>query len=387
MLAAQQSSEPDRMRGKVALITLHRVPNYGSVLQAFASQMVFEKLGFSVEIIDYCPPNLGDSFNSAVARSSWDNSPLRRFVYRVFWGKQVARSRTVFRSYLTKLNLTSATYSSIEELQAYTTDADIFCVGSDQVWNTTYNSPEHNGGGTSPFLLSFVTSSCHKISLASSIGKNRLSQDERKMFRSGLADFSTVSVREASAVSLLSEIGIPATQVIDPTLMLERDEWAFEHDIGSRRSPYILVYQLNSGPEFDRVVDAVSRRLKLPVVRLIVRQHRFKGSSGKMIQPSVEGWVSAFLHASHVVTDSFHGTAFALNFERELTVVMPPKFSERLFSLLKLIGAEQRIVPLGGTPHLSPMNWSLHASRLREARDEARNWVVSNLEGIRNDSS
>lgn len=363
------------MGKKISVITLHRVMNYGSVLQSYATQTLLQKFGYDVEFVDYRRPDLGDSFRDVVARTSWNGDPLRRAVYRAVWGKQIARNRRVFNAYVSeKLVLTPVEYGSSAELRASPPEADLYCVGSDQVWNDDYNV-----GGSEPFFLDYAGSDSPKISYASSIGKSEVSDAETKLIETYLPNFSGVSVREYSSVSLLARLNIEAKHVLDPTLTLTPAEWDDEHLVGSQRPPYLLVYQLNKSPEFDARVEELCRRTGLTPLRLTIWQKRYQSLGGKLVQPSVEEWVTAFRRASHVITDSFHGVAFSINFERPLTVVLPPKYQERLRSILDLVKAVDRVALPGEALCLEEMDWETHTKCLNEAREDSLEWLQKHI--------
>lgn len=107
---------------------------------------------------------------------------------------------------------------------------------------------------------------------------------------------------------------------------------------------YVLEYELNDNPLLRKVSRAIARRNGWHVIRLETFPKLRPSTTRIVNQPDVSEWLSLFRHASFVVTDSFHGTAFSLNLNRPFHVVQPPKYTSRLSSILKLTGTESRVV-------------------------------------------
>jgi len=355
---------------KVALLTLHRVKNYGSVLQTLATQELLKGLGWNVEVTDYWRPDLTDSIDEIAERMGW-GSPVRRRVYRLVWGRWATRNRDVFTGFLNaEVTLSPRSYVGYEELKTDPPVADAYVVGSDQVWNDDYNV-----GGSEPFFLAHAPSGAPRVAFASSFGKPELNDAERDLVRAHLNRFTAVSVREMSAVGLLAAHGVEATPVADPTLAVSPDLWARVAGSPVVSDPYVLVYRLNASAEFSRVVKSVAASLGVPAKRIALKTRR-KSNATRVVQPSVYEFVSLFRQATHVVTDSFHGTVFSLVFRRPFTVVLPPKYGERLRSILSIVGLEDRIVAAGAPPRLDDINWEPVDISLREYRESTHAFLA-----------
>ena len=184
---------------RVAIVTLHRVYNYGSVLQAYATQKVFEKRGHDTKIIDYITPQ----------RTKW----------RLFWGKGAeGQSNIIYRiakigSFIlkektfgdfvrTRLNLTKQ-YVTSEDLQRDPPQADLYITGSDQTWNSQYNEGIDKG-----FFLDFLPENDRRIAFVSSFGKTELDKGEIEETKRLLSRYEKISVREDSAVKIILDLGM-----------------------------------------------------------------------------------------------------------------------------------------------------------------------------------
>lgn len=328
----------------IAVMTLHNSPNYGSCLQTYATQTVLADLGLNTEIIDYyredaIPENETDRAlnGQLVKKMPIFKLPGMKTLARIPVSRIVARRAAPLNEFRrTKLELSPKKYYSFEELEQDTPQADIYCTGSDQVWNSVWNK-----GFNKAFYLEFAPEGAKRIAYAASIGKAVLEDWEREPMYEALAKYSHISVREEEAVESLDSIGIHgAVPVIDPTLMLTRDDWG---RIASNKripaQPYILIYQLNKNPEFDQYAQELSKKLGLPLYRIAYGIHEKRKGEHTIVCPKVEEFLGLFLSAEYVLTDSFHGAAFSLNLGRKFVAISPGRFSGRIMNLLNMTGS------------------------------------------------
>lgn len=332
------------MSRKVGVITLHNSPNYGSCLQTYATQVVLARVGANAEIIDYyrkdaIPENEVDRAlnGQLVKKMPIFKVPGVKQIAKIPVSRMVARRRAPLDEFRhSKLALTERPYYSAEELDANPPVADVYCTGSDQVWNSIWNN-----GFDRAFYLSFAPEGKRKIAYAASIGKAKLEDWEAEPMRKALSSYSCISVREQEAADLLESIGVHgAVPVIDPTLMLNREDWEVIADGWVSSEPYILVYQLNRNAEFDSYVQKVSKKTGLKVMRIAYGVHEKRSGENAVVCPSVGRFLSLFLGAEIVITDSFHGTAYSVNLGKKFVTISPGRFCGRIANLLQMTGLE-----------------------------------------------
>lgn len=322
---------------KIAIITLHRVYNYGSVLQAYATQRVFEKHGYDVKIIDYITPQ----------RTKW----------RLFWGKgSEGQSNIIYRiakigSFIlkektfgsfvkTRLNLTKK-YVTADELQKEPPEADVYVTGSDQTWNSQYNEGIDRG-----FYLDFLPDNARRIAFVSSFGKTELDKSEIDETRRLLSRYEKISVREDSAVKIITDLGLEVpTHLIDPTLMLDKEEWLKIASPRLIKEPYLILMLLynedNHATEYARKI-ADKKGLKL--VKISWEMKKPPLVDHLFTHRSPADFLSLFYGADFVVTNSFHGLAFSLNLEKQFIMIPRNEFNSRIESLLRLCSLSDRLV-------------------------------------------
>ena len=365
---------------KVALFTIFRVPNFGSVLQAYATQHVLEQQGHECVVIDYYKANsLWKKMRTAF-------SPYR-IACRLGIKPQFRKPRQLNKFIKENIHL-SKRYEGVESLKKVDWKSyDAIIVGSDQVWNARYH------GKDNVYLLSFIQDDVVRYSLASSFASKEILGDCKEEYGNALSKFRAISVRESNGVRLVKslKIGKNAQLVLDPTLWLSGESWLsqFKPDKKASREPFILLYMwtyaFEPRPYIYRVLQYWQNRLGGCKVIALEGSPKEKDCGMKIsdvADSTIPEFMSLFANASLVVTSSFHGTAFALNFGRPLISIVPDgNGDDRQSSLLLSVGAENSIVHINDVPsEINPYydNNKVENS-LEQLRKESIQWIVSNI--------
>ncbi len=329
---------------KIDVITLHRIVNYGSVLQAYATQAVLTQKGYEVEFIDYYPERM--HMLGMLKRIKNKSNLLRRnilvrTVARIIMLPSYIQRFGVFKKFLKKyLKMTPKTYQTEEELEEDIPQADIYCTGSDQVWNTGWNEKIDY-----PFFLKFVPKNKKCIAIAASFGKSELEDWEKEETKELLSKYSALSMRELSGVKIAKDLGFEdAINILDPTLLLNGEEWSQLASDKYSNQDYVFVYNLNRNKKIDAYVQKLAKEKKLKIYYVSYCLHEFYKKGKMKCNVKVEDFLSLIKNAKYVVTDSFHATAFSINFNTQFMIVFPEKYSTRVESILKITGLEERIV-------------------------------------------
>jgi hypothetical protein len=362
---------------RVGLVTIFQVPNYGSVLQAFATQYVLEKNGVDCDIINYHYPN-----EWHFAQGTPRPNKIKALIRKVFPSKKESVLEHFRHDYL---NLTRK-YFSLDELQSANWDKyDAFISGSDQIWNYRFTH------GDSFFMLSFVPDDKPRISIASSFAQKSIPDSFRSKYHQELSKYRSLSVREQNGVSIIkNEIAIdkPVEVILDPTLLLDRNEWL--SIVGNKSSkvkePYILLYlwkyAFEPRPYIYDVVKYFQK--KMGGQKMLVLEGYEKNDMTKDMNlvncstSTIEEFMWLFANASLVVTSSFHGTAFALNFGVPLVSVVPQNSSDdRMTTLCQLLDVENCLAPIGKKLSLIEPSYDIlsQQKRLNDVRQGCLNWI------------
>lgn len=321
---------------KAAVLTLHQVDNYGTQLQALATQEKLKEYFDDVSFIDYRRP---DTYGKGLLDTFAQGNPIRAAVIL----PTLLRWKSIFGQFRKEhLNLTDKVYYSDSDFNDFQNDADVYFTGSDQVWNAGWN------GGVIPyFYLSFVQDSKPKYAYASSFGRTTITEDEVNASKRYIERYTEITVREESGVDIVKkQYGFSnVKRVVDPTLAMPPEFWRkVGNDINKMPNDYILIYNLNRNADFDRYASLVSKTTGLPLYRFCTRYDQILQSGKSLIIPEILDLVTLIDKAKYVITDSFHATAFSMNLNTEPICVYPNKYSTRIAEFLKLVGSEQRHV-------------------------------------------
>lgn len=345
------------MTKKIGIATIVKVNNYGAELQAFATQRKLSLLGYDAELIDYRYYkiwNFKDSKMSApLIPMNIKGKVAYWFKYRLINAiaecvlpllkKSVKNRMLRFELFHKKNSKFSRLYASMDDLYLNPPQYDVYMTGSDQVWNPAASS------SIEPYFLTFAPANKKKISYASSFGVN--SVDERIMKKMGewLCDYTNIAVRENSGIGLAKELsGKDASWVIDPTLLLTKEEWlTVAVDYPHMPQHYVLIYDLAESVAIDKLALKIAKERNIPVYRICKRAYGMKKKAGviNILDAGPAEFLSLIANAEYVVANSFHGTAFSVNFRTPFFTVLSSqkKNNSRIESLLELVKLKNRI--------------------------------------------
>lgn len=362
---------------KVGILTILDVANFGSMLQAYALGVVVERLGCEVEFVDYWRRDYttGHKVRTFLHDASLGSFP-RRVVFALSALLFYVPIRRRVRRFVTRRFHFTRSYHSFSELQRRPPVADCFVCGSDQIWNSVYN-----GGIDCSFYLDFTDSP--RVAYAASSGMDAFPDAELPEIKELLGRFRALSVRESQTCAYLHSLGFPSVRhVLDPSLLLGGDEWrgvaGFARTDGrnSDSSRYLLVYSVerfNNDFIFSQARRiARERGLKMYVVCTTypVKAKEY-GFDRVFAMADVPTFLRLMAGADFVVASSFHGTAFALNFNKDFITISAGKYNIRMESLVRQFGIEHRIVEGRevGSEELLPIDYEVINRKLAQERE------------------
>ena len=329
----------------VNVITRHAPTNYGSLLQAIATQRVIMNLGHECRIINYipkCETGVRMAITQREQKTKWRHNPIKKAIYLMVAEPETLLMDRKFLAMRKKYLLMGpccATTGELKKLYAEKKD-EVFLTGSDQVWG-----PISTGHYDPTYFLDFVPKSSRKLAFAASFGKAIFDEQTLKEYGVLLKKYDSLAVRENVAVELLKKMDISAKQVLDPTLLMDADAWSEYVKPMKKPEKYVLVYQIHANSDLDHYAVKFAEKAELPLLRVSPLLHQAKRSGKFVYCPDISGFLDLVKNAAYMVTDSFHGTAFAINFNTQFVEVLPNTgTSSRNQSILELTGLTDRIV-------------------------------------------
>lgn len=336
----------------VGIITIHKIENYGSVLQAYALQRQCELLGYDVKVIDYQYPN---KFQKAQPANIEPDSIIttKQKILKYLYAIQILLHNHRIRGFSKRHhNLTDRCYLSPDDILTNPPKFDIYLTGSDQVWNS------HFCKGDPTFLLHFAPDDANKVSYGSSFGSSGFNDKYKDLYIKLLSRYSSLSVREAAGIHIINNLIHKESKVVlDPTLLLGPSEW---NKIATPRrvikEKYILCYFLNYAfdayPYVDELADHFQKITGYKIVRVGKPPKKIYGFNTKfVVEASPESFIALFRDAEMVLTTSFHGTAFSVNYGKPFISVIGSKDTKdsRVVDFLKLLNLESQQLVMNET--------------------------------------
>ncbi len=377
---------------KIGLLTIHDTPSFGGTLQGFALWKYLEDQGYDCEIIDLHRPSAHVDYVSsmrfkplrqkrkdvkhkikAILRSLYERILCRNIRYRNGQKEKYDEFNSAIKF--------SKPYRSIDQLYANPPEYDVYIAGSDQLWNP--DQPYC----IEPYLLTFVTDKTKKkISFATSIGINYLTEQEKNLFKCGLDDFNSISVRENQAKILLeSFVNRKVEKVCDPTFLIDRDYWLSLASPAIEDKPYILLFTLKLHKNLLDYCIKLSEQNGLGLVFLINKSLPQNELYKTVSNAGPQEFLRYIANASLVITDSFHGTVFSIILQTSnfFTYIAPnDKRGSRITDLLTVFGLKNHL--LTNTPRFDELNqikpdYDRTVEIIKEERARAKEYLSSVL--------
>lgn len=371
---------------QVGLITYHSPYNYGSVLQAYATQRAFRSLtGVEPEIVDYRPTEGDNYYRKLYFRHQGPKAILADLTMLPVQGKRERRAER-FESFIDDdMGKTPKVYKEPDELGELADRYDVVISGSDQIFNKHSNEMDRLGWEyIKPYTLAW--SNARKVSYGSS--PSSMTDDDIRKIAPDLLKFDRLSAREDDACERLGRLlGKPITNVCDPTLLLTGDQWSgIEKPYGSGLpEEYIFFYSLKRPrpcmrDSFPRLRE-LSKRTGLPVA-VVTPLGGYVPPSKELVNCLDAGpleFLSLARGARGVITDSYHGTLFSLNFKRPFWTVEKAATDSRKQRILEKLGMRGRIVE--SIDHIDfrdvDIDWDGVNERLGAFRQQSFDYITS----------
>ncbi len=373
---------------KIGIMTINSAYNYGCVLQAWALQKYLENEGHQVSIINYRIPEIDNTYRLFREKQRFSIAPinnvynyLRHVKFNLTQAPRI-RKAAKFEHFINEVMNTTQVFSSFRELVEGKAgkDYDVLITGSDQVWNGTITK------GLKPaYFLDFDHSGKRKISYAASIGKKELMNAEKEFFKNYLAEYESIAVRENSAAELLAPlVKKPVEVVLDPTLLLDREDFDTLKQPSKYQKPYIFVHVIGKDARLRKIVTILSEQTGLPIVQNRMKK-QFPDELGRFSDAGPEEFIGLIEGAQLVITNSFHATVFAVIYEKNFITIPHELYPERMENLLKELSMENHLIASveelpGSVAELQP-DYTAVKKKLKKRQQESREYLKRAVNG------
>lgn len=391
---------------KIGIVTFVKADNYGAELQAYALQKKLNCMGYDAEVLDLekeegvmstSKKNIITSLKNRIAYYGiWKGTikfvclvidSLREKKNRKQFKDNYIQKHIIFENFFKEKIKHSPNHIMLSEVYDTRLPYDVYIAGSDQIWN--YMQTRR----LDVYFLKFANRfKAKKISYAASFSVSKIPEDLKHTYKELINNIDSISVRETNAINIVKTLtNRNAEQVLDPTLLLTKQEWV-DYVSNKHYSPvkgeYIIVYTLSGSKYIYDLAKDVAHRLG--DVRIINIKDTFQTSREEayiinLFDAGPSEFITLFSRASYVITDSFHGTAFSINFNIPFTTMLNPvsNMNQRALSLLELTGLKNdRLIyddGKGAKPYSLTIDFSEANRVIKEWREKSVSFLIKNL--------
>ena len=329
---------------EIGIITFQNVENYGAALQCRALYTFLVESGNDVQVIDYRCPVVESAYRIFPKFRKNIFILVRQYIGAIYNYHRLIKRKKKFQQFLDDFNKTPP--MEIDEVCKTHFDYDLIIAGSDQIWN-----PNITNGFDKVYFLN-IGGNFRKAGYAISMGDITYSQFSAKEFSDNIKRFDYLSFREPDAADFINKkTGKNFPQVLDPTLLLTREQW--DKIIGNIKlnipDKYVFVYFVvdgQSSQEIIKIADRLSKQNSIPIVYLKMNRKirdPFKNRVITVIDAGPREFLYFIKNASFVVTSSFHGTALSCIYQKDLNVVIPDQKGSRVAAIAEMFHLNDRV--------------------------------------------
>ena len=320
---------------KIGIMSMQRVANYGSFLQAYGLKKVIEEMGNQVVFVDYKPEKPIVPYS----RKEFFREKLKRFyllekiyyIYQIRIRKNKSFHYSYTKDYLPLLN--------VGLKRKYHTPVDVLLIGSDEVFNCLQSGVNV---GFSRELFGQNNKAKKVITYAASFGNTTydrlIEYHVKSKVEKWIGDLRAISVRDNNSKSIIEKFGRNPLKHVDPVLISNYDKEIPNIQI---KNNYILVYTYDSRHYSEEEIKIIKKFAKYNKKKIVtIGKHQWWSDIKIDCDPFT--MLAYFKDADFVFTDTFHGTVFSIKYNKKFTTLIRENNKEKLRDLLEIFEMTDR---------------------------------------------
>ncbi len=383
---------------KIGIVSLvYGSNNYGGILQGYALAKACQKLGYDAKQI-----SIEFSKTTEQLKNSKEKDLFTRFIkkktglkkrfskyvyYHLLDGNKRGSKFNSFYEY--NIPHTEKVYS-ISNINETNELFDSFICGSDVIWQQ--NNP---GMIKDIYYLGFVENEKRKIAYAPSFGKNFIPKENYSRTRELLSRFDALSVREESGKKILAELGLDSKLVLDPTLLISKDDWlqlCSHGDYFEKKQHYAFAYLLGEIPQNRKSITSYCKKANLKLITIPYGINRFRSmdfsfGDQQILNADPIAFLNLIRNADIFFTDSFHGIVFSSIFNVKYWAFPRNKsqhvnsLNTRLENIVELLGTKDRYIKADDlySKNDESINWSQVNRNMATAINNSKEYLKNAL--------
>lgn len=351
--------------------------NYGSALQYWVLHQAIKRIGdYHPVLVDYCPDVLMDKDPLNPFKNMWDQDEESRKMcemtmpaIRVNYEKFEKFYTDKF--YRTPKKYTSANYNDVVEDEKL----DGFVCGSD----TIFCMDEF--GFDDGFYANYPCMQGKSIAYAASFGDPTLNEENCRILNERLLNFKAFGLREEQMIQYVKDhTSVPVQRVLDPTLLLTSEDYDILAAPIQEKEKYLLLYSRRYSPIMEAYAERIAQERGLKIIEISLRATNAEKGHIMRYDAGVEEFLSLVKHADYVVTNSFHGMIFSVQYRRHFVIFSREQCNNKIAEILDLFGLSGRMLITGNESFNEEINYNGVHKRINDARINSITFLKEELD-------
>lgn len=359
------------MNKKLGIVTFHNALSYGAILQSYALQNFLFDNNIDNEIINYTCKSMVKKYQKVFRPIQ--NNIITGTGYNLLTAPGIIKEKKTRDSFIKKHLVLSQKYNS-KTIKDAKDNYRAFITGSDQVWSPTCVDFDP------VYFLTFADSR-QKYSYAASIATKKIPENLESEFKSRLSDFQHYSLREPSGITIINNLlGKNGDVHIDPTLLLTKERWDSLASEKIVNEPYIFLFTVLKPYKLIDYAIKLHKETGYKIIYLNKLQAKKYCGVEYMDPVTADKFISLIKNAEYVCTNSFHGSAFSIIYNKNFVCETKTSYSENIRSkeFMTKIGLENRILNEDLSNDINTKsNWDYVEDILQQEREKSRLYLTS----------
>ncbi len=349
--------------------------NYGSALQTWALHQTIKKMGHVPVLVDYCPDMLADKNPLNPFDKMWDRDEQSRQMVELTM-PAIRENFEKFEEFYRKCFLRSKMkYTSSNLNEAYQNELlDGFVCGSDTIFCID------EFGFDDGYFANYDCMKGRSVAYAASFGDACFTAEDYKKLEVRIHNFKALGIREKRMIPWIeNHTSLPVQRVLDPTLLLRAEEYAPIIPKLHKKPPYLLLYSRRYSPRMEEYAERIANENGWQIIEISLRAINEKRGHIMAYSAGCEEFLALVQHAEFVVTNSYHGMIFSVQFKKPFVIFSREQCRCKIEELLHLFDVSDRLM-ITGQEEIREIDYNKITENLEAARKESIEFLRMELE-------
>ncbi len=308
--------------------------NYGSALQTWALHQAIKKSGHKPILVDYCPTILEHKDPLNPFGNMWDKDEVSKRMVELTMPAIRVNYLKFDRFYHERFTRTGEKYTSANfDAVLHDEQLDGFVCGSDTIF-----CPDEFGFDDG-YYANYPSMRGRSVSYAASFGDPHFTEETYQILNERIQNFKALGIRENRMIPYLRmHSDVPVHKTVDPTLLLTAED--YQPIIAQRPATekYLLLYSRRYSQQMEAYAEKIAKENNWKIIEISLRAVNAERGHIMAYDAGVEEFLSLVKHAEYVVTNSYHGMIFSVQFRRPFVVFSREQCDNKIDELLELMG-------------------------------------------------